>query len=249
MEEWFEDSFKEDYLIVYRHRNFEHAEREVCAMTAAMGLRTGADVLDIGCGTGRHALALAEQGYAVTGLDLSEVLLAEAKRADADRAVSWVRGDMRELPFGAQTFDATVNWFTSFGYFERDGDNVRVLAEMRRVLRPEGKFLIDYLNPEHVARHLVPATERRDPRTGVRIKERRTIEDGFVVKRIELVPPDGGESRRHEERVRLIGLGRFWDMLAEAGLLLEQVYGDYGGGAYWPATSERLILVGRRGGT
>jgi cyclopropane fatty-acyl-phospholipid synthase-like methyltransferase len=75
MSDWFTESFGEDYKVVYRHRDREHAVREITAMIDWMNLQPGSTVLDIGCGMGRHAQALKSLGYDVTGLDLSEVLL------------------------------------------------------------------------------------------------------------------------------------------------------------------------------
>lgn len=251
MRDWFTESFGEDYIVVYRHRNRENAAREVGAMMEWMNIRAGSRVLDVGCGTGRHAMALRKLGYEVTGLDLSEVLLSEARCSDSGGNVAWIRGDMRCLPFEEGTFDATVNWFTSFGYFVECRDNLSVLGEMERVLKPGGRYLIDFLNPSYVLRHLVPQSERVDETTGLHITEKRTIEDDFVVKKIEVRPPlDGmgnrGEARHYEERVRLIGLEQFEKMLGETGLKLESVYGDYDGSAYAAESSKRQILLGRK---
>ena len=58
-----------------------------------------------------------------------------------------VAGDMRRLPFKGESFDWVLNFFTSFGYFERERENFRVLEEIVRVLVPEGRFLIDLMNP------------------------------------------------------------------------------------------------------
>jgi ubiquinone/menaquinone biosynthesis C-methylase UbiE len=251
MGDWFTESFGEDYKIVYRHRNREKAVREIGAMMKWMNLRQGSAVLDIGCGVGRHAQALKALGYKVTGMDLSEVLLAEARCNDPEGCIDWVKGDMRRLPFESETYDATVNWFTSFGYFDDLQDNVRVLQEMMRVLRPGGRYLIDFLNPTFLKRHLIPVSERVDKPSGLHITERRSIEDDFVVKKIEVKPQiddsgNQGASRNYKERVRLIGLLQFEEMLTETGLALDKVYGDYDGNAYAADSSKRLILLGRR---
>lgn len=247
MSAWYERSFGSDYMIVYKHRNWEQAQQEVRTMAGWLELEHNDEVLDIGCGMGRHSLALAELGYRVTGIDLSEALLTEARKHNKDGLIdTLVQGDMRELPFEANRFHATVNLFTSFGYFEDERDNKRVLAEIRRVLREGGRFLIDYLNPSVVERTLVPHSERVDEASGFRIEESRSISEGWVVKQIRIADAaDGGNARNYEERVRLYPLAWFRDALAEAGLRLDSVYGDYEGSGYDEHASGRMILTGR----
>ncbi|MBD2844663.1 class I SAM-dependent methyltransferase [Paenibacillus sp. IB182496] len=243
MGEWFEKSFGCDYPVIYRHRDWEAAAQEVEAMASWLRLRAGAAVLDVGCGMGRHALALAAAGYRVTGVDLSEELLNEARKHDSEKAVAWMRGDMRALPLPAASMEATVNFFTSFGYFEPETDNAHVLRELKRVLRPQGRCLIDFLNPGDVASRLVPYSERVDALTGWTIREHRRIEDGWVKKEIALERP-GAPVRHYSERVRLYDLDWFEQAMAGAGLVLDEVRGDYDGRVYDPATSRRMILIG-----
>lgn len=247
MANWYECSFGSDYMIVYRHRNWEQAELEVQRMAGWLGLPAGSEILDIGCGTGRHALALARLGYRVTGVDLSEQLLEKAREANGDGKIkALIHGDMRKLPVEDERFRATVNLFTSFGYFPLEADNRRVLREIRRVLRKDGQFLIDFLNPDYVVRHLVPRSERIDAESGQLIEEVRSVADGWVVKQIAISPQTGsGQGRRYEERVRLLPLEWFETWLTEAGLKLEGVYGDYEGHTYDRAESPRMIMKGR----
>ncbi|GGO08158.1 class I SAM-dependent methyltransferase [Saccharibacillus kuerlensis] len=245
MSEWYEESFGEDYLRVYNYRDEQGAAHEVHEMISWLKLEKGAKVLDLCCGMGRHSLSLAEKGYEVTGMDLSDVLLDEAKKEDGADRIRWVQGDMRELPFEDGEFDAVVNLFTSFGYFEEDAEHIRVLKEIQRVLRPGGQFIIDFMNPPHVKSHLKPYTEREEE--GLKIEERRTIEDGFVKKHITIIPEteDGGEQREYDERVKLYTLERFTDMLDEAALKAEDVRGSYDQNKY-KADSPRMIFVGKR---
>lgn len=246
MKPWYEQSFGSDYMLVYKHRNWENAAKEVCQMISWLGLSEGAQVVDIGCGMGRHALALASFGYSVTGIDLSPSLLEEARRHDIEGAVKWEQGDMRELPFEAGTFDATVNFFTSFGYFSYEDDNVKVLRNIRKVLRPNGSFLIDFLNPVYVEQTLVPRSERRDEDTGLVIQELRSIADDWVQKEITVFHPQSKEApREYLERVKLYKLDWFKTHLASCGLVLEQLYGNYDGSPYESSISPRMIMAGR----
>ncbi|WP_169087050.1 class I SAM-dependent methyltransferase [Paenibacillus sp. PL91] len=246
MKPWYEQSFGSDYMLVYKHRNYENANQEVRKMIAWLKLPAGAHVLDIGCGMGRHALALADFGYTVTGMDLSPTLLEEAGRHDENGMVKWVQGDMRKLPFKESCFDATVNLFTSFGYFSAEEDNINVLRHIRRVLRQDGSFLIDFLNPTYVEQTLVPRSERIDEECGLLIEELRSIRDGWVQKEISVSKPQSKEEpRQYLERVRLYDLSWFDQHLAASGLALEQLYGNYNGSTYDQATSPRMIMAGR----
>ena len=113
----------------------------------------GAAILDLACGQGRIAVPLAQRGYRVTGLDLSEQLL-DVARAAADAAgviVEWHRADMRDIPAEwAGRFDYIINIFTAFGYFEDEAENQRVLAGVARALKPDGRFLIESMNRDGV---------------------------------------------------------------------------------------------------
>ncbi|MEX2415702.1 MAG: class I SAM-dependent methyltransferase [Paenibacillaceae bacterium] len=242
MTDWYEMSFGEDYLLVYKHRDFAGAYREVEAMARWLQLPVGAEVFDLCCGMGRHSLALTNLGYKVTGMDLSEVLLHEARNTDVNKAVRWVHGDMRAVPLD-ETFDAVVNLFTSFGYFGDMAENTQVLHEIQRLVKPEGRFLIDFLNPESVRRKLVPYSERLEG--DITIKEYRRIEDGSVKKDIVMTEASKPE-RRYSEQVKLYELSDFVHMLASTSLEISEVYGDYEGSVYEHATSARLIMVGSR---
>ncbi|WP_172254369.1 class I SAM-dependent methyltransferase [Saccharibacillus deserti] len=245
MSAWYEESFGEDYLRVYHYRDEQGAAHEVHEMISWLRLDPGAKVLDLCCGMGRHSLSLAEKGYDVTGMDLSEVLLDEAKKEPGANRIRWVQGDMRELPFADGEFDAVVNLFTSFGYFEQDDEHVRVLQEIRRVLRPEGRFIIDFMNPPYVESHLKPYTEREDG--GLKIEERRKIEDGFVKKHITILPEqaENGQRREYDERVKLYTLDDFTTLLAEAKLEVDEVRGSYDE-KHYEKDSPRMIFVGKR---
>lgn len=243
MSEWYKESFGEDYLIVYRHRDFGGARREVEQMIGWLDLPPGAKVLDLCCGMGRHSLALAEAGYEVTGVDLSGPLLMEARAQEGADQVTWLQADMRALELNGD-FDAVVNLFTSFGYFEEDEEQIKVLREIKRVLKPGGKFIIDFLNPADVIRNLVPHSTREEG--NLLIDERRRIEEGFVKKDIILTCKEDGIPRHYHECVKLYPVKIFQEMIEESGLQVEAVHGSYDEGAYDAANSKRMIFRGIR---
>lgn len=241
---WYQESFGDDYLLVYKHRDMQGAYDEVRKMVNWLELAQGAEILDLCCGMGRHSMALAEFGFQVTGVDLSEILLQEAVKIDVDGQVTWIRGDMRAVPL-SKSFDAVVNLFTSFGYFDEDAQNEKVLHEMHRLLKNDGRFIIDFLNPGYVRANLVEQSERQvDDLT---IREMRSIEDGCVRKRIVISEP-GEQDRHYLEQVKLYERPDFEAMLQRAGLHIDHVYGDYEGQAYTQSVSSRLIFVGHKEG-
>ncbi|MCR8644209.1 class I SAM-dependent methyltransferase [Paenibacillus sp. N1-5-1-14] len=248
MQEWFERSFGRDYLLVYQHRDRQGAKEEVRKMIAWLDLHSQEHVLDLCCGMGRHSVALAQFGYKVTGVDLSDVLLEEAHRIEGANQVSWVHGDMREVPLDSGQYDAIVNLFTSFGYFEQDEENKLVLAEMSRLLRPGGKLLLDYLNPSYVKRKIVPVSHKT---TGsLCIDERRWINNGFVHKEIVITETPDIKSqaarRTYTEQVKLYEMDWFKQAFEQVGLHVQAIYGDYEGMAYESERAERMIFVGTK---
>lgn len=151
---WTEEFFTDLYARVGLETKWDRAADEAAAVKKILKLKKAERVLDLCCGIGRHSIALAKLGLSVTGLDLNESYLRRA-RARARRAgvkVRFIRGDMRVLPFASE-FDAAVNIFTSFGYYD-DGANLRVLQGVARALRPGGRLLIETMNREWLITHL-----------------------------------------------------------------------------------------------
>lgn len=185
---------------------------------------------------------MARAGFEAVGADLSVALLAEAQRRAEGPLPRLVRADMRRLPFRSGAFFTLTNFFTSFGYFASREEDGRAAAEMARVLESGGLFMLDYLNADRVRATLVPEEEREVG--GHTVRQRRWVEEGAVVKRIEILAP-GEEKRVHHERVRLYGADELGALLEEHGLRPRHRFGDYDGSGYGEA-SPRLILLGRR---
>ena len=149
---WYKDWFGEEYLELYSHRDESEAEEHVDFVERYLAEPRPRAVLDLACGAGRHTAALRRRGYRTLGLDLSLTLLARMRSCGLPR----VAGDMRRLPLAEASFDWVLNFFTSFGYFERERENFLVLEEIARVLTAGGRFLIDLMNPGPVIANLKP---------------------------------------------------------------------------------------------
>ncbi|MGK2934812.1 MAG: class I SAM-dependent methyltransferase [Gemmatimonadaceae bacterium] len=240
MTEWFEKWFGEEYLALYPHRDEREAATAVGLVESNLGGIKVDRALDLACGAGRHSRLLSERWW-TAGFDLSAPLLERAKAADPDGF--YVRGDMRALPFVDHGFDLVVNLFTSFGYFDNDAQHLRVLAEVARVTRRGGKFVLDFLNSDHVRSSLVPKESSNIGGRAVEVRREISPDDRFVVKTIAA----GGETgdQTFVERVRLFDRLDLETMLEESGFGVEQVLGDYAGGAH-STRSPRTIMFAIR---
>ncbi|WP_419948655.1 class I SAM-dependent methyltransferase [Candidatus Palauibacter sp.] len=239
--EWFRDWFGEAYLELYPHRDEEEAARAVALYRERTGIEPGDRVLDLACGAGRHLQRLRGAGLRAVGIDLSDPLL----RAARDRpglAGTLVRADMRALPFEDAAFDGLVNFFTSFGYFLTPEEDTRVLAEIRRVLRPGAPFLMDYLNAEWVIDRLDPQSEGEI--NGTCVRQTRWVEGDQVFKRIEIGGGAGEPPEVYHERVRLYTPEALQKLLREQRLEPRILFGDYDG-APFGSDSPRLLVIGR----
>ena len=239
---WYERWFGEEYLQLYPHRDQGEARRAVGLVLGAIDPNgEGAEpALDLACGAGRHLKELRRRGIAAVGLDLSFPLLQRAREA----GLRVVRGDMRDLPFRTGSFSLVTNFFTSFGYFTDPEDDISVLKEVRRTLRPGGWFAFDFLNDEHVRSHLRESDERDTG--GMRVMQRRSlIEGGRVIeKRIEIHDPSDRRPRVFYERVRLYSPEELQTLLSEQDLVPSRMFGDYNGSPLRPG-APRTILIGR----
>lgn len=243
MNDWFDSWFESPwYMRLYRHRTAQEAQKSVQLVLDVAGINRGARILDLCCGYGRHAMALAEAGFHVTGLDNSHYLIDRAREVFPHPNVHYVVGDMRG-PYPHPPYDAIVNFFTSFGYFDRHDEHQHVITTMAKNVVGGGTVIIDFFNADRVRTTLIPETmEMVD---GVTIIQERWIEDPYVRKRITINNPCCSE-QTYEERVWLYGCDELVAMMTTAGLNVRQVYGAYDGAPFNTETSERCIIIAER---
>ena len=181
MPEWFEDEsfWNALYPFMFEDRKFEVAEDEARGILDMAGLVKGS-VLDLACGPGRHAVALAKEGFQVTGVDLSPFLLQKAVNlARAESVdVEWVQEDMRRF-LRPQAFDLVISMFTSFGYFDDKREDMTVLRNVHRSLREGGALVIETMGKEWLARGFLPTTSE-ELADGRLLVQRREIGDDWT---------------------------------------------------------------------
>jgi len=230
---WFDTPF---YHILYKDRDHNEAHAFMDTLTNYLNLPEGGTILDLACGKGRHALYLNTLGYDVTGVDLSENSIAHAKQFENHRLRFEVHDMCKPYP---KTFDAVFNLFTSFGYFEKDDDNLNTIKAIKTDLNAHGFGVIDFMNSDFVIDNLVPEDTKTVNDIDFNLK--RYVADGYIVKDISFTAD--GTDYNFQERVRAITLQDFELLFEQAGVYLLDVFGDYKLRKFNPKTSERLILI------
>jgi SAM-dependent methyltransferase len=178
--------------LIYQPQITEERNRqEVDFLRQALDLPPDTQLLDLACGTGRHAIGMAKAGYQVTGFDFnSHYLEIAARNAEQEGvAVRWMVGDMRELEFDG-AFDGVYSFFTSFGYFS-DAENEGVVERLVRALRPGGRFLIDMANRDWLLIHRQQRTWTQQRDGGLLMEEATSRHRHFTrhPSRMTLIPP------------------------------------------------------------
>lgn len=234
---WFDSPY---YHTLYKSRDEEEAQNTLDNLLRALDLPEGAQILDLACGKGRHSRYLASKGFDVTGLDISDASITFARQFEHER-LAFFQHDMR-VPFRFNYFDAVMNMFTSFGYFETDRDHLLALSNIQTGLKPGGLFLLDYFNTTWVRQHLVDS----DIKTvdGIEFHLKRNIRDGYVFKTVEF--ETSGQQFRFQEKVRMFTLTDFKALFVDSGLTLRDIYGGYDLSHFDAATSTRLILIAQK---
>lgn len=243
--EWWQGFFDETTgQIMFTEEAWQRAEQSCDALVSLLGLQPGAKILDLACGPGRFALPLARRGFHVVGLDMSEVYLAQARAKAQEQGlqIQLIQGDMRSIPCENE-FDAVINLFTSFGYFEKEEEHLQVLKEVRKCLKPGGRFLLEFQNRDWLIRHF-QARDWREYKDFIVLEERKLdLERNRLEARWIMLKST--ERKEYSLSLRLFTLAELLRLFAQAGL---KVLGYYGGlrGEPWSLEANRLAIVAER---
>ena len=156
--EWWESFFSGLWLDAQRQaRTPEQNNVEADFVEEVLCAEPASKILDVPCGDGRLSLELASHGHMVTGVDMTDALLQDARKRSAERGldVRWEKRDMRDLPWESE-FDGALCYWGSFGYFDDEGD-AEFLKAVSRSIKPGGRFLLDL----HAAESLLPKFQPR----------------------------------------------------------------------------------------
>jgi len=246
MKEWFENElfWRELYPYMFDEQRFATADEQVRKIIKLTGIRRDA-VLDLCCGPGRHSVALAKRGFEVTAVDRTRFLLKKARRhARSTRArVEFVRSDMRDF-VRPGAYRLVLNLWTSFGYFDKKGDDLRVLGNIFKSLKPGGVCVIDVFGKERLAKIMQPATVTRSP-NGTLLIQMHEIFDDWTRIRNEWILIKGNRARRFRFHHTMYSGQELSDRLQQAGFSQVKLYGDFDGQPYGP-DAPRLVAVARK---
>ncbi|MEK7382858.1 MAG: class I SAM-dependent methyltransferase, partial [Elusimicrobiota bacterium] len=221
------------------------APREVAFLWKALKLKRGSRVLDIPCGTGRHSVLLARRGALVLGLDAGAEYLRKARAAARGLPnARFVQGDMRRVRLAGE-FDAAINLWTSFGYFDDPADDLKVLRGVARALKPGGLFLIDLADYAAIRRRR--AKNWVDREDGSLVLEEAFFTGGRDPKVVNewIVLRPGRRAARSRFVVRGYDQRRLYGVLRRAGLVPLKSWGSPTG-APRRKGSTRLVVLARR---
>ncbi|HYN81072.1 MAG TPA: methyltransferase domain-containing protein [Gemmatimonadaceae bacterium] len=246
--EWWESYFDSQYLKEYEPVFDPVRDRtEARRLIEVLGLPVDSRVLDAPCGQGRHAHLLAEAGFRVDGIDFSRELLAIAAKRGMSESLRYRRADMRKLPASwSGRYDAVVNLYTSFGFFDNPADDARVIAEFSRVLKPEGTLVWQGASRDGVMSRFL-SRDWWETRDGSMVGQERSFDPLSGVLRIEsTLRRKNGRTSRREHRIRLYTATRLAELCAREGLIVEEAFDGFSERPLTRRSGEMLLIARKR---
>jgi cyclopropane fatty-acyl-phospholipid synthase-like methyltransferase len=238
--EWFKTWFDSPYYsILYKSRSDEEAASFLDNLITKLSLPDRARVLDLACGKGRHSIYLNKKQFRVVGIDLSNNSIAHAKKYETE-TLHFETGDMRYFDLSLK-FDAILNLFTSFGYFESLDDNLKVLSNIKGHLLKDGFFVMDYFNAYKVEEALIPHEVKE--LDGYKFDISKEISNGQIIKTIAFDAE--GQSFSFQEKVQLLYAQAINEMLASSGFEILHTFGNYQLDSFDTKTSDRCIVIAK----
>jgi SAM-dependent methyltransferase len=244
---WWEELFNDDFIRTIPKFTDAQVAAEVDFIEDSLGVATGGTMLDLGCGTGRHAIELTRRGYAVVGFDLSLALLARAgeEAQERNQKLNFVQGDMREMTF-EDAFDGIFCWGSTFGFFEEE-KNGQVIGRVHKALRHGGQLLLDVACRDFIIKQ-APSLAWFEGEGCVCMDEMQVdwITSRMRVKRTMML--DDGRSKEIEYSIRIYSLHELGKLLHDQGFRVAEVSGriQTPGVFFGPDSPRTLILAEKR---
>jgi SAM-dependent methyltransferase len=247
MKPWHDDDAFWEKLssAMFSEKRLAGTGREVDGVLRLLDLEPGARVLDLCCGGGRHALELVRRGFAVTGVDRTAAYLerAESIARSEKLAIELVRADMREFE-RPNAFDAALNLFTSFGFFDDPADDERVARHLFESLRPGGRLVMDIAGKEVLARNFRPRDWSRLDDGSLFLEERK-LEPGYSAVTSTWILITATERFEHDLHIRLYSGMELAALLRSVGFIEVDLFGSLQATPY-DTSAERLVARARR---
>jgi len=241
--DWFDDWFNTPYYdILYKNRDDKEASQFVDNLIKHLRPLHASKMLDIGCGRGRHSIALQKLGFDVSGIDISERSITEALNYENDN-LHFFQHDMRQ-PFWINYFDYAFNFFTSFGYFDTKREHLNTISAIAQSLKKNGIFVLDYLNVAYIEANMQHQHQLIDGNLVFNIT--KWHDDKKIYKKIIVEDNTNYKTEVFTEVVSRFFLTDFIEMFELNNLELIETYGDYHFKKYDENLSPRLILIAKK---
>ncbi len=247
MDRWFEDeSFWEEFKqVLFSEERIKKTPYQVDRFVDLLGLEEEDKILDQCCGIGRHSLELARRGYKVTGIDITEKYLEEAREKAQTEAldVEFIKADIREFERD-NFYDACINFYTSFGYSQYEDENIKVIENVHSSLKPGGRFLLDVMGKEVLDKIYTDEDLWRIDE-GYFLEERTIRKDISMLESSWKLIRDDGEVKEHRFMYKLYTEKELKNLLKGVGFEEIEIYGDLDGARY-DENASRLIALAQK---
>jgi SAM-dependent methyltransferase len=226
---------------LFAEKNPAETKKEIDQMISLTGFSLNSKILDLCCGQGRHSLELAKRGFEVTGVDRTMRYLEKAKSeaSEKDISIEFIKDDMRNFQ-RSNYFNAIIIMYTSFGYFEDQNENMKVLCNSFSSLKKKGLLLIDVVGKEILQRKF---TERESfELDGITyIEERKVINNWSRIENRWIMLKDNLQ-KEFKLSHWIYSENELKKMLGNAGFSSVKIFGDLAGKKY-DENAERLIAI------
>ena len=248
--DWYNDTeyWNANRSFIWSEKRIEMSEAAAAGIAKLLEMNTGESILDLACGFGRHSLALSQQGYSVTGIDLNPSFIQEASRKAMDMKLDarFLCTDMRDFvePDG---FENIIIMYNSFGYFQDPLDDKKVLENCFQSLKPEGKLLLQDVTREYIIANRSSRHSRYwyEESNGMIRLEETTANDDWTWNTTRWIVIKESERREYTYGTRIYGTSEYCDLLTSVGFNNLQTYGGISGKPY-DKEKHHLILLAQK---